>query len=172
MENSYAAIEKRISEAIKVAQSQKKPNICALARGFNVPYSRLYGCFNGQPSQSERPPTNSALDRNQEQALICWIQQLDDLYIPPTPKLVEQQASEILQHQTDASQSVSNIYIYLSKMWAYQFIQQLPNDFSFTKQKPIDKKRIDAAVRHMRCGCLTGRYYVYWFLSMMSICSS
>ena len=72
----------------------------------------VYGRFNGQPSRSERPPTNSALDRNQEQALIRWIRQLDDLYIPPTPKLVEQQASEILQHQTDASQSVS-------KMWAY-----------------------------------------------------
>ena len=86
MENSYAAIEERISEAIKVAQSQKKPNIRALARGFNVPYSRLYGRFNGQPSRSERPPTNFALDSYQEKALIRWIQQLDDLYIPPTPK--------------------------------------------------------------------------------------
>ena len=137
MENSYAAIEERISDAIKVAQSQKKPNIRALARDFNVPYSRLYGRFNGQPSRSERPPTNSALDSYQEKALIRWIQQLDDLYIPPTPKLVEQQANKILQHQTDASRSVS-------KMWAYRFIQRLPNDFSFTKQKPMDKKRIDA----------------------------
>ena len=137
MENSYAAIEERISEAIKVAQSQKKPNIHALARGFNMPYSRLYGHFNGQPSWSEHPPTNSALDSYQEKALIHRIQQLDDLYIPPTPKLAEQQANKILQHQTDASQSVS-------KMWAYWFIQHLPNNFSFAKQKPMDKKRIDA----------------------------
>ena len=98
MENSYAAIEECISEAIKVAQSQKKPNICVLAHGFNVPYSQLYGHFNGQPSWSECPPTNSALDSCQEKALICWIQQLDDLYIPPTPKLVEQQVNKILQH--------------------------------------------------------------------------
>ena len=43
------------------------------------------------------------------------------------------------------------------------------DDFICSKGTPAN---IMLCVRHMRCGCLTVRYYVYWFLSMMSICSS
>ena len=42
----------------------------------------------------------------------------------------------------------------------------------FRKRREEFVKQWWGAVRHMRCGCLTVRYYVYWFLSMMSICSS
>ncbi|KAA8641760.1 hypothetical protein EYZ11_010316 [Aspergillus tanneri] len=53
MDHSYTAIEKRVSEAVKSVQGEKKPKIAELARVFNVPYDGLRRSFQGGPSRSD-----------------------------------------------------------------------------------------------------------------------
>lgn len=97
MAEGYINIEDRISAAYEAYQTHKKPNIKALSRDFDVPYSRLLVRIRGRKSRSMRQPTNKALDKAQEAALIQWITCLDKAYALPTAATVEQCANAILR---------------------------------------------------------------------------
>lgn len=62
-------IKDRIQEACAVA----KPSISTLAREYRVPYQRLRGRINGQPSLKARKASHKALFDSQEEAVIEWI---------------------------------------------------------------------------------------------------
>jgi hypothetical protein len=62
MPDSYSDIEIRVVQACEVAQSQKKPNISALARQFDVPYQRLRARIHGRANLSSRP--TSTIEQN------------------------------------------------------------------------------------------------------------
>lgn len=133
-------IELRILDACNKAASQKKPNIAALAREFAVPVGRLRRRYQGRPSNLDKTPVNKMLDDAQEGAIIRWIRQLDSLYSPPTPKMIEDCANQILQRNVGSDELPRQV----SKSWVYRFIDRLPADLNLTKQRPIDKKRLEA----------------------------
>ena len=74
MPDSYAAIEKRISEAIDTLNQREKPNVAAIACRFNVPAHRLRERWKGRPAKSA---PNRALSEAQELALCQHIDRLD-----------------------------------------------------------------------------------------------
>ena len=139
MSDSNSDIEKRILQACTAAQGQKKPNISALARQFNVPYQRLRARIHGRANLSSRPISTKILDDIQEKALIRWICQLDSLYTPPTPAMIEYAANQILQRNTE-----NDIPCTVGNAWVYRFIKRLPDEFKLVKQKPKDKTRLNA----------------------------
>jgi hypothetical protein len=94
--NSYSEVEDRILKACEAAKRVKKPNIRALSREFNVPYYRLRARLQGRATRTSCPALTKAPDDLQEKALIRWIQQLDSLYSPPTPSMIEVAANQIL----------------------------------------------------------------------------
>lgn len=139
MPGSYSDIEKRILDACTAAQSQKKQNISALARQFDVPYYRLRARIQGRATRSTRPISTKTLNNVQEKALIRWIRQLDNLYRPPTAGMIEQSANQILQRNT-----IDGPPRTVDKNWVYRFIKRLPSEFQLIQQKPKDKNRLDA----------------------------
>ncbi|KKA21657.1 hypothetical protein T310_4314 [Rasamsonia emersonii CBS 393.64] len=141
MPKSPDKIESRIQEALKKASCQKKPNISALAREFDVPRKRLHERFKGRPPRTAKIPRNKVLDDQQEKAIIRWIRQLDSLHSPPTPKMIECCANQILQRNV---LSVSKPAPRVGETWVYRFIQRLPDDLHLIKQKPIEKDRLGA----------------------------
>jgi hypothetical protein len=136
MPDSYIDIENRISEAFDAYNQREKPTIKALAREFEVPYSRLRARIQGRQSRSTRPTTNKALDEAQEKALIQWVTLLDNSYASPTPSMIEQCANTILR-RNGANHTVGH-------NWVYRFIKRLPPEFNLIKQKPMERKRFEA----------------------------
>jgi hypothetical protein len=139
MPKSPDEIESRIQEAVRKASCQKKPNISALAREFDVPRRRLHERVKGRPPKTAHIACNKALDDQQEKAIIRWIRQLDSLHSPPTPKMIECCANQILQRNAS-----SNPAPRVGGNWVYRFIQRLPDDLHLIKQKPIEKDRLGA----------------------------
>lgn len=139
MDDSSENIEGRILQACEAAKREKNPNIAALARKFRVPASRLRSRFNGRQPRTARPSTNNRLDKAQEDALVSWIAYLDDIGVLPTPKAIQLSANTMVQRVADASDAEP-----LNKMWAYNFLKRLLPQYSLVKQKPMDKKRIEA----------------------------
>jgi hypothetical protein len=72
-----------------------------LAAQFNVLYSRLKARLRGRASYTksynERRPAISRLTTDQEDAIKLWVADIDNMGIPPTPRLVEGHANVILQ---------------------------------------------------------------------------
>ena len=139
MPDFYSDIEKRILEACIAAQGQKKPNISALARQYDVPYYRLRARIHGRATRNTRSISIKTLDNSQEKTLIRWIRQLNNLYCPPTAGIIEQSANQILQRNTTDRLSCT-----VDKNWVYRFIKRLPEKFKLVQQRPKDKDRLDA----------------------------
>lgn len=133
-------VEKRISEACRLAKDQEKPNIASLSRQFNVPYQQLRARLGGRSSLLSRSTTiKKTLDDYQEKALIR-IQQLDSLYCPPTPLMIEHSANQILRRNFADNEPIHTV----GKNWVYRFIKRLPEEFKLVKQKPKEKNRLKA----------------------------
>ena len=66
MDQSNAAIENRINDAIDTLSEDLYPTIAAAARNLNVPTRTLQRRINGMGSWSSRSLTNKALSEAQE----------------------------------------------------------------------------------------------------------
>lgn len=97
MSNSIENIEDRIQEAIKLYHQSTKPNVAKLARDFGISRDRLRGRIHGRQSNSDRAKATRSLNSIQEKALTSWIQRLDNVYISPTPEMVEAAVNTILK---------------------------------------------------------------------------
>jgi hypothetical protein len=93
-----------------------------------VSYSKLRGRKNGKTSLSDRPTTNNALNLNQENALISWIEVLNSCYTPPCAKDIESAANRLLK--IAGSERVVGL------MYSYRFIDRLPLYIKLVTQKP------------------------------------
>lgn len=138
MPDSPKTKEGRILHACQAAKRVLKPNISAIAREYGVSRSLLRARFNGRGTLTDRKPTNKALLETQEQAVIRWIDQLDEYGISPTPKMIEGCANQILRRNTPENVHAQRV----GNAWVYRFISRLPKQFQLVKQKPIDKKRL------------------------------
>ena len=54
----YVLIAQKITEAVEVLHTRKKPHIVAYARDYGLPYDRLLHAYNGGNNRSTRPPIN------------------------------------------------------------------------------------------------------------------
>lgn len=136
MPSPYKVTEARVTKACEAARGQRKPNITALAREYDVPYTRLRSRFKGVSSRLARESTNKRLNSAQETAVIQWMRQVDSLYVSPTANMIAQCANQVVAASSDASPRR------LDRNWVYRFRGQLPKDMAFTKQKKVEKNRI------------------------------
>jgi hypothetical protein len=132
--------ESRIAEACKAVLSQKKPNITAIAREFNVNRKTLTRRV--EMAKSPTTPTKSLkniLEPYQEKALVSWIVQMNSWNLPPPAAVVGAWANRALARSGQPDRQVS-------KNWPYTFMKRLPKDLSLgpVKQKTKELKRIQA----------------------------
>lgn len=93
MDNSYSATGK----CIQAARAQKKKaKIAPLARQFDVPVPWLQARLQCRQFCMQRSITTKRLNDSQEAALVCWIERLDILHVPPTACMVEASANAII----------------------------------------------------------------------------
>jgi hypothetical protein len=90
----------------------------------------------GRPTRSAKAPSNKALDKGQEEALIAWIRVLDRANLSPLPYEIEGAANDILTRGGSDRR--------VGKNWVYRFMKRLPETFKFQTQKPMEAKRVDA----------------------------
>ncbi|CBF74004.1 hypothetical protein AN8159.2 [Aspergillus nidulans FGSC A4] len=85
-------------EACEAAQAKEKPNIALIAREYGVPRRTLRNRVRkGSQPCTARKPVNKALDRYQEEALICWIAFMRDINMPVMPRILEEWANRALK---------------------------------------------------------------------------
>ena len=90
--------ESRMAEACLAASREEKPNIARLAREFGVNQSTLYRRDKkGTGPNTAKRGVGYALEAYQEEALIRWIQYMNDCYIPITPRILESWANRVCQ---------------------------------------------------------------------------
>jgi hypothetical protein len=129
-------LEKRITNALEAYHAAKKPNIAFFAREFNIPYSTFKGRVKGRQPRKGSTGGTKALEPEQEQALILWIDILDQGFSPPNASQIQGAAEQIIQRH-DPSRT-------LGKNWAYRFIDRLPPRFRDNSAKLMEKDRYQA----------------------------
>lgn len=78
MAPKYYQVEEEIDEAIGFQRDQTEPlKITHLASLFNVPYGRLRRRLQGNDSRTTRAPTNRRLDKEQEAALVTYLERCE-----------------------------------------------------------------------------------------------
>ena len=99
-----------MSAALDELRSQSPPALAVVARKYNITRSVLSKRFHGKAVSKELKTENDrALNNQQEQQLISWIQRQSDRCLPPTPALVTKIASDMAGHA-------------LSGRWASRFV--------------------------------------------------
>jgi hypothetical protein len=128
--------EALLATALDAYNTQKFSSLRKAADHYRVPYSKLRGRKNGQTSRSSRPTHNNALNSKQEDALISWIELLNNCYTPPTAKDIESAANRLLKMA--GSERV------VGPMYSYRLIRRLPPHIKLITQKPKESLRIQA----------------------------
>lgn len=137
MSELYTDTEARIEQALEALKRDESPNITFYARQFKVNYERLRRRYQGGNSRSTRHPTNRKLDPAQEDALCDYINRMDHLYLPLTPRLVRTTANAILRLSyvgpLDTAPRVS-------ENWTSRFLERHP-EYHKRVSKPLDIER-------------------------------
>lgn len=140
----YIEQEKAITKAIEAYNKTPGQKMTKVAAQFNVPYSRLRARLHGRASYTksynERRPILSRLTTDQEDAIKLWVADIDNMGIPPTPRLVEGHANAILRRMNPQIEPPPTV----SKRWPYRFMKRLGDEYKLIKQRPIDPKRFQA----------------------------
>jgi transposase-like protein len=89
--------EESLQQAVVVARGQKKANISAIARDFNVSRYTLKARLRGRKTLSQRSPTPNKLTLIQEQVMVLWVFQLNELNVSPTPDMIRDCANRFLR---------------------------------------------------------------------------
>lgn len=140
MTSTYILIENKITEALDSIADIEKPNIKALARDYNLPYSRLLNRYNGRAPRTHRPPANRLLSFEQEKSLCQYIEALDKLCLPPNRSMIFGAARFLLaQSHTDSTTPAPG----LGEHWVKRFLKRHP-EYNVRKQKTIDILRKQA----------------------------
>lgn len=139
MPTDYDTIEDQIQNAVNTFKHDKSRKKKELARQFNVPYHRLLNRLNGRPSKLHNRNKEHTLNKQQEDAVKQWLDQLDKAGQAPTAERLENCANSILNRQhTDPTSPAPTV----GKMWAYRFMNRLPKDYKRQRKKPKEPKRI------------------------------
>jgi hypothetical protein len=119
--------EDLLAKALHAYNTREFSSLRKAADHYRVSYSKLRGRKNGRPALSGRPTTNNALNSKQEDALISWIELLNNCYTPPTAKDIESAANRLLKMA--GSERV------VGPMYSYRLIRRLPPHIKLITQK-------------------------------------
>jgi hypothetical protein len=108
--------EQRIAKAIKALDSGECKSVADANRTYNVPYNKLRYRYQGRPCNNTNGGLNRALNRVQEQALLLYIDQCDELGRPCKHIHIELGANSILR----ALNSPKTV----SQAWTSRFIKR------------------------------------------------
>lgn len=81
-------------DAISDRRARENPKILSLAAEFLISYHPLHGPIHGRTSPKNRISTTIALNEDQEEALLSWIDILDDAGAPPNSKRINESANQ------------------------------------------------------------------------------
>jgi hypothetical protein len=120
----------RIAEAIADLESQARPNIAATAKKYAVARTTLSERFKGKSTTIEEATSYSRkqLTTTQEEALITYINKLNDRGFPPTPQILKNIAESIV-HTT------------LGPNWVARFCKRYRTRLASIYLRTIDHKR-------------------------------
>ena len=118
----------------------RRTKILPLAEEFQVSYHQLRGRIHGRTSPKKRISTAKALNEDQEEALLLWINILDNDGAPPNAKRIQECANAILLHGDPTRLKP------LNKNWVYTFLRRIPprTKLNWITQKPKGRKRMEA----------------------------
>ena len=126
-------IETSIGHAIEKLQQQENPNLSAIAREFNVPYTRLRARWKGRKSLFARPSHSQRFDSAQEKALCSWIEYNDGLGLSLKRPQILRAATSILR-LSDASAPP------LGEKWLKRWLERHPQ-YRIRRRKSLDIER-------------------------------
>jgi transposase-like protein len=132
-----------LQQAVATAQSQKKPNISAIARTFGISRHTLKARLDGRKTLSQRAPTTNKLSSIQEQVMAQWLFKLDDLNVPATPEMVRNCADRILKRNAPEGTDTPRV----GSTWLYNFLQRVRQkhpELRLRKPRTLEKDLIDA----------------------------
>lgn len=141
MPDDAKSIEIRIQNAIDTLQRDKSRKISDLAKEFAIPYHRLYSRLNGKKTRVQNCWASRALTKPQEEAVKQWLDQLDKAGQAPNAERIQICANSILRRQHSNPQTSPPT---VSKMWAYRFMNRLPEDYKRLRTKPKEPKRLQS----------------------------
>jgi hypothetical protein len=120
----------RIAEAITDLESQDRPNIAATARRYRIARETLSKRFRGEtgPNQEATSYSRKQLTDTQEEALITYVNKLNDRGFPPTPQILKNIA-ESIAHTT------------LGRNWVARFCKRYRTRLASIYLRTIDHKR-------------------------------
>jgi hypothetical protein len=132
--------ELRLLDATSAYHARENPKILPLAAELPVSYHQLRGRIHGRISPKSRISTTKALNEDQEEALLLWINILDDAGAPPNSKRIQECANAIL-FRGDPTRLKP-----LNKNWVYAFLRRIPprTKLNWIVQKPKERRRIEA----------------------------
>ena len=135
MGETYSAAESRITQVIEILHkrlsdegsldSDKKPNISAIAREFCVSESRLRARWKGRQSKQERPAANQKLREDRELAVCQYLDRLDKIGLSARLPMVTNCANAILRRNHTAGDT-TNPPPQVDKHWTTRFLERHP----------------------------------------------
>lgn len=122
--------EARIQAAILDLESQERTNVAATARKHNVARRTLAHRFNGEtgPNQEATSYSRKQLTDTQEEALIAYVNKLNDRGFPPTPQILR-----------NIAESIANTT--LGPNWVARFCKRYRTRLASLYLRTIDHKR-------------------------------
>ncbi|OKP04988.1 hypothetical protein PENSUB_6733 [Penicillium subrubescens] len=113
--------EVRMAKAFAAPISQKKLNIAKIAHEFDVNCATFASRI-----KKAKSPVNPKESRKyslrvyQERALIKWIEEMRGWNLPSAPAIIQSWANRAIARSAQPDRQIS-------KMWAYRFIERLPD---------------------------------------------
>ncbi len=132
--------EDSINDAINELHDGRYSNPTAAARAFWVPPRTVQRRLQRTGSRSTRPPTNRALNVEQEQSIRDYIQRLDEQNISAKISMIQAAANYLLQQSHFDRTSVPH---QVSENWTRRFLECNPQ-FHKRKQKHLAVERKNA----------------------------
>ena len=120
----------RIEAAITDLHSQVKPNIAATAKKYDIARKTLSDRFHGKSTTIEEINSyvRQQLTQAQEEALITYVNKLNDRGFPPTPQILKNIAESIGQ-------------THLGRNWVARFCKRHYTRLASVYLRTIDHKR-------------------------------
>ena len=123
----------RMQLALAELKQQKKPNVSATSKKYQLVQSTLYRRWKGETMSHAEASSEfkQHLTKAQEEILIQRINQLSDCGLPPSPAIVYNLAEEILQGL-------------IGKNWATRFRKRYSDRLKSIYLRNIDSQRVRA----------------------------
>lgn len=134
---SYSDMEDRIQEGLNDLSEMSDPNIASYARENNLPYRKLLARWHGTPSKLEQDPRGRKLNEEQEQALIRFIDSMDEKGLCIRKPMVTDAANSILKLSHEGPLFKTPV---VGPNWTKRFLERHP-EFTVQRQKTLDLNR-------------------------------